>query len=148
MKIITLFLAAGLVIGCAHEPRSADHAKKWTAEDLVGYEYILVDTNRFGWTYEVEEDQVFVKKAQTFNLTNTCRIAEYRFASTGYGSAMFGLLNGPIAAPGIKWEIERTGVLVIEVGSDIARWILSEKNGDRFVVTTDRGRETFVRQKN
>ena len=134
MKYSILFMMICLPLGCTSPSRTLDAPLTWTANDLEGYTYILQDTNRTDYTIQWEGKDV--------TITNTIRHARYTFLTDGTGTASYGIVNGPLCAPAIRWEILRTGALVAD---DDIFWLM-KRDGDRVFVNRKGRSEVYIRQ--
>ena len=119
MKIIGLLLVASISAGCLYLSDKAALPNRWTAEELVGTTFTLVDPIRY---------------------------AQYTFQENGDAIATIGQVDGPMAGPVMRWQITRAGALVISYEASQTKWIKKEWDKDRVVVITDTGAETYLRQ--
>ena len=120
MKLIALFVVAGISAGCLSLSNKSGPPNRWTTEELVGNTYTLEDTTDY---------------------------AQYTFQENGDVIATIGLIDGPLTGPVMRWQITRAGALVISDEAHQTKWIKKEWDRDRVIVITDTGAETYLRQK-
>jgi hypothetical protein len=94
---------------------------RWTASDLVGYTYKLIDDG----------------------------VEEYRFSENGTVALTTGPRGGPYAGPLLYWVIDTKGLLNIgrHPGVKDFSWVKLEETENRILVYSKNQKKTFIRSK-